>query len=95
MNHKDRDFNLFVLRIGLRSVAGAVRYSKAIKSTVTRKEAWKEFGMNICVFQHRGLCFRFNCPPRQGSTFDNVFVSYRDINRNPVCLSVISACTLR
>jgi len=43
---KDRDFNLFVLHESVLDQWQArcdILKAKAIKSTVTRKEAWKEF----------------------------------------------------
>ena len=84
--YKDRDFTLFVLHESVLDRWQArcdILKVKAINSTVTRKEAWKEFYAHLRISAPVDYAFALTAHRSQGSTFDNVFVSYRDINRNP------------
>ena len=83
---KDRDFTLFVIHESVLEQWQArcdILKDKAIKSTLTRKEAWKEYYAHLRISAPVDYAFALTAHRAQGSTFDNVFVSYRDINRNP------------
>lgn len=83
---KDRDFTLFVLHESALEQWQArcdILKSLAIKATATRSESWKEFYNHLRISAPVDYAFALTAHRAQGSTFDNVFVSYRDINRNP------------
>lgn len=83
---KDRDFTLFVLHESALEQWQArcdVLKAQAIRATLTRSEAWKKYYEHLRISAPVDYAFALTAHRSQGSTFDNVFVSYRDINRNP------------
>ena len=57
--------------------------AKAIKATITRSESWLSYYEHLRISAPVDYAFALTAHRSQGSTFDNAFVSYRDINRNP------------
>lgn len=53
------------------------------RSITTRKEAWVEYYNHVHISAPVTYAYALTTHRAQGSTFDNVFVSHRDIMRNP------------
>jgi len=58
---------------------------KARYKSHRNSESWKAFYDHLRISAPVDYAFALTAHRSQGSTFDNVFVSYRDINRNPLC----------
>ncbi len=83
---KDQEYYLFVLHESALEQWEArcdILKAQALKAKLaTRSEAWKGFYEHRQITAPVDYAFALTAHRSQGSTFENVFVSYRDINRN-------------
>lgn len=56
---------------------------QAASATINRKELWKSYYQHLRLSAPLDYCYAMTAHKSQGSTFENVFISYRDICRNP------------